>query len=90
VTEFSPSQIRVGKETSVPPPATELMAPAKNAAANAAAPVSRVKWDTNYQVTRSAHTDSHTHQQLELVRIGVQDIRFARDLPANACTAARA
>jgi len=28
VTEFKPSQIRVGKEIRVPPPATELMAPA--------------------------------------------------------------
>ena len=36
-TEPSPSQISVGKETSVPPPATELMAPARKAAAKAAA-----------------------------------------------------
>jgi hypothetical protein len=35
VTEFSPSQIRAGKETSVPPPATELMDPAAKAAAKA-------------------------------------------------------
>src|ERR1035441_9180471 len=35
VTELSPSQISAGKETSVPPPATELMAPAKNAAPTA-------------------------------------------------------
>jgi hypothetical protein len=32
VTEFSPSQINAGKEISVPPPATELTAPAKKAA----------------------------------------------------------
>jgi hypothetical protein len=37
VTESRPSQTRVGKETSVPPPATELMAPARNAAPNALA-----------------------------------------------------
>ena len=35
VTEFSPSQIRAGNETSVPPPATELMEPAMKAAAKA-------------------------------------------------------
>jgi hypothetical protein len=35
VTESSPSQIRAGNETSVPPPATELMAPATKAAPNA-------------------------------------------------------
>jgi hypothetical protein len=34
-TDGSPSQISVGNETSVPPPATELIAPARNAAANA-------------------------------------------------------
>src|SRR6266550_755544 len=45
VTEDSPSQISVGKVTSVPPPATELMAPARNAAPNAGAACkkSRVK-----------------------------------------------
>ena len=37
VTESSPSQINVGNDTSVPPPATELIAPARNAAANAPA-----------------------------------------------------
>src|SRR5579864_6919791 len=37
VTESSPSQIRVGKETSVPPPATELIAPARNDALKAIA-----------------------------------------------------
>jgi hypothetical protein len=35
VTELSPSQMRAGKETSVPPPATELIDPAANAAAKA-------------------------------------------------------
>jgi hypothetical protein len=36
-TELRPSQIKAGNETSVPPPATELMAPAKNAAPKATA-----------------------------------------------------
>ena len=36
VMEGRPSQRRVGKDTSVPPPATELIAPAKKAAAHAA------------------------------------------------------
>src|SRR5581483_12405617 len=36
VTELSPSQISVGNVTSVPPPATELMTPARKAAPNAA------------------------------------------------------
>jgi hypothetical protein len=36
VTGLSPSQISMGNETSVPPPATELMAPATKAAAKAA------------------------------------------------------
>jgi hypothetical protein len=35
VTEFNPSQMRAGKETSVPPPATELMDPAAKAAVKA-------------------------------------------------------
>src|SRR5439155_12526855 len=34
-TESSPSQISAGKESSVPPPATELMAPARKAAKKA-------------------------------------------------------
>ena len=46
VTEFSPSQMRVGNEMRVPPPATELIAPAANAAPNAAAPVRTVKLAT--------------------------------------------
>jgi hypothetical protein len=37
VTELRPSQIKAGNETSVPPPATELMAPARNAAPKATA-----------------------------------------------------
>jgi hypothetical protein len=36
-TEFRPSQISAGNETRVPPPATELMAPARNAAPKATA-----------------------------------------------------
>jgi len=54
VMEFIPSQIRVGKETSVPPPATELIAPATKADANAAAAVKTVNGVTNFQLTRSA------------------------------------
>ena len=42
-TEGSPSQISVGNEISVPPPATELMAPARNAEPNATAPWDRSK-----------------------------------------------
>lgn len=38
VTEGRPSQINVGKDTNVPPPAMELMAPARKAAAKATAP----------------------------------------------------
>jgi hypothetical protein len=37
VTEFSPSQIKAGNDISVPPPAIELIAPARNAAPNATA-----------------------------------------------------
>src|SRR5271157_1549786 len=37
VTEFRPSQISAGNETSVPPPATELIAPARKAAPKATA-----------------------------------------------------
>ena len=37
VTESRPSQISVGNETRVPPPATELIAPARKAAAKATA-----------------------------------------------------
>ena len=44
VTEFSPSQISAGKEISVPPPATELMAPARNAAPKATAACVRSKY----------------------------------------------
>ena len=42
-TELSPNQISVGKETSVPPPAMELMAPARNAAVNAIAACAKSK-----------------------------------------------
>ena len=35
VTDDSPNQINVGKLTSVPPPATELIMPARNAAVKA-------------------------------------------------------
>ena len=38
VTEFRPSQMSAGNDTSVPPPAIELIAPARNAAAKAMAP----------------------------------------------------
>jgi hypothetical protein len=37
VIEGSPSQMSVGNETSVPPPATELIAPARNEAIQASA-----------------------------------------------------
>ena len=43
VTEFSPSQINAGKEISVPPPATELIAPARNAAVKATAACAKSK-----------------------------------------------
>src|ERR1035441_2059972 len=52
VTEFKPSQIRVGKEIRVPPPATELMAPAAKAAAKATAAWSRLNEDIEGQKTR--------------------------------------
>src|SRR5258707_9336550 len=38
VREGKPSQMRVGKETSVPPPATELIAPARKAEPKATVP----------------------------------------------------
>ena len=44
VTEFKPSQISAGKESSVPPPATELIAPARNADPNAAEAVKTLKF----------------------------------------------
>src|ERR1035441_4204969 len=44
VTEFNPSQISTGNETSVPPPATELMAPARKAAPKATAACVRSKY----------------------------------------------
>src|ERR1035437_2774924 len=44
VTELRPNQISAGKETSVPPPATELMAPARNAAPKATAACVRSKY----------------------------------------------
>ena len=47
VTEFSPSQISAGNESSVPPPAMELIAPARNADAKATEAVNRVKFATN-------------------------------------------
>src|SRR5579872_1035335 len=40
-TEFRPSQIKAGKDTSVPPPATELMVPARKAARKAMAECKR-------------------------------------------------
>jgi peptidoglycan-N-acetylglucosamine deacetylase len=43
VTEGKPSQIKVGNETSVPPPATELIAPARKAEPNATAPCGKSK-----------------------------------------------
>ena len=43
VTDGRPSQIRAGKETRVPPPATELMAPAIKAAPKATAECDRLK-----------------------------------------------
>ena len=43
VTDGNPSQIRVGNETSVPPPAIELITPAKTAAPNATAACGRSK-----------------------------------------------
>jgi hypothetical protein len=45
-TEFRPSQINVGKDTKVPPPATELIAPATKAEAKATAAcvMSNLSW----------------------------------------------
>src|SRR5690349_7940948 len=51
--EGRPIQMRAGKVTSVPPPATELMAPARNAAPNAT--ISRV----NSAETRSGAERFH-------------------------------
>jgi hypothetical protein len=52
VTPSSPRASRVGYEISVPPPATELIAPAAKADPNAAAAVKALKVDTKYQLTR--------------------------------------
>src|SRR5436190_17011920 len=46
VTESRPSQMRVGNERRVPPPATELIAPARKADPKAAPAVRGVKWGT--------------------------------------------
>jgi len=43
VTEGKPIQIRAGKETSVPPPATELIVPARKAEPKATAPCGKSK-----------------------------------------------
>jgi hypothetical protein len=51
VTESSPSQMSVGNETSVPPPAMELMAPATNEAANATAACGASSAEVNLQDT---------------------------------------
>ena len=45
-TGLSPSQMSVGNDNKVPPPATEFMAPAANAEPNAAAAVKALKVDT--------------------------------------------
>ena len=46
-TDGSPSQISVGKETKVPPPATELIAPARKAAPKATAPCGKSRAEVN-------------------------------------------
>src|SRR5271157_2335317 len=51
VTDPRPSQIRAGKETSVPPPATELMAPARKAAPKATAACPKSSTSTDSQLT---------------------------------------
>ena len=51
VTELRPSQMSVGNERRVPPPATELMAPARKAEPNATDAVRTLKFATNYQLT---------------------------------------
>ena len=49
VTELSPSQMSAGKDTRVPPPAIELMAPARNAAAKATAACQKSNPECNYE-----------------------------------------
>jgi len=51
VTESSPSQIKAGKETRVPPPATELIAPARNAAPKATAAWGMSSAEVNFEDT---------------------------------------
>ena len=53
-TEFRPSHISAGNETRVPPPATELMAPATNAAPNATAACVRVNAGVKLPAYRTA------------------------------------
>ena len=53
VTELSPSQMSAGKEISVPPPAIELMAPARKAALKATAACVRSKYAILTRARRS-------------------------------------
>src|SRR5256885_11191249 len=76
VTEDSPSQISVGKVTSVPPPATELIAPARNAApkAGAARQKSRARL-LNLFLSLSKYTLSQARSNICSDEIGT---RFSR------------
>src|ERR1035437_1892253 len=87
VTELRPSQISAGKETSVPPPATELMAPAKNAAPKATAACVRSKyailtrsrgaWSLPLKCMRRGHENLRDHT----TGLG-RDASSKRNLPA--------
>ena len=63
VTEFNPSQIRVGKESRVPPPATELIAPARKADPKAADAVKRLKFAKTQCSARDSRTRFALHMQ---------------------------
>jgi len=53
-TESSPSQIRVGNDTSVPPPATELMAPATKGRRKGRSGMGEVQWEAQLAGYREA------------------------------------
>ena len=82
VTEFRPNQISAGKDTSVPPPATELMAPARNAAPKATAACARSKYailtraaghrETSKVLTRAARVPPDREQSLRVSGVALE------------------
>src|ERR1017187_9544649 len=65
VTESRPSQISVGNDTSVPPPATELMDPARKAAPNETAACGRSSAEVKPQDTAGSRSAPKFTAQLQ-------------------------